>query len=435
MVEACAIAPTKANEDTERQGTNMSHKQSRQSPTGSRGGSRTVAVINPMTHYKPTKVRWLEEGRIAMGKLTLIAGDPGLGKSFMTLELAARVSRGEVGRTEELLSGRAVIMSAEDDAGDTLVPRLTAMHARMNRVHFIEGMRNASTQHESDTNESHAPNQSGNSIDLPALDKDTDLLIDAIEALGDVTLVVIDPISAYMGRADSHNNAEVRSVLAQLARLAQVTGAAVVCVTHLNKDSSGKRAVYRAMGSLAFTAAARTVHLVTKHPKNENDEFADRKRVVSMVKNNLGPIAPARVYVIDEGSLVWLDEELTMDPDALDEDGASFDCRETQGDRATVFLERILDAGTQPAREVLERGEAQGISENALKRAKKQLNAMSYKQGTIWYWSKQGEPDTELMRDSIEPEIETGIEPEIVQEIETDHQDEHVPESLGDFGR
>ncbi len=370
-----------------------------------------------MTHYKPTKVRWLEEGRIAMGKLTLIAGDPGLGKSFMTLELAARVSRGEVGRTQSMLSGRAVIMSAEDDAGDTLVPRLTAMHARMNRVHFIEGMRNANTQHESDTNES------GNSIDLPALDKDTDLLIDAIEALGDVTLVVIDPISAYMGRADSHNNAEVRSVLAQLARLAQVTGAAVVCVTHLNKDSSGKRAVYRAMGSLAFTAAARTVHLVTKHPKNENDEFADRKRVVSMVKNNLGPIVPARVYVIDEGSLVWLDEELTMDPDALDEDGASFDTRETQGDRATVFLERILDAGSQPAREVLERGEAQGISENALKRAKKQLNAMSYKQGTIWYWSRQGEPDTELMRDSIEPEIET------------DHQDEHVPESLGDFGR
>lgn len=370
-----------------------------------------------MTHYKPTKVRWLEEGRIAMGKLTLIAGDPGLGKSFMTLELAARVSRGEVGRTQSMLSGRAVIMSAEDDAGDTLVPRLTAMHARMNRVHFIEGMRNANTQHESDTNET------GNSIDLPALDKDTDLLIDAIEALGDVTLVVIDPISAYMGRADSHNNAEVRSVLAQLARLAQVTGAAVVCVTHLNKDSSGKRAVYRAMGSLAFTAAARTVHLVTKHPKNENDEFADRKRVVSMVKNNLGPIVPARVYVIDEGSLVWLDEELTMDPDALDEDGASFDCRETQGDRATVFLERILDAGSQPAREVLERGEAQGISENALKRAKKQLNAMSYKQGTIWYWSKQGEPDTELMRDSIEPEIET------------DHKDEHVPESLGDFGR
>lgn len=413
--------------------------------SGTESGSASRVVIKDMTQYAPQAVRWLEDGRIAMGKLTLIAGDPGLGKSFMTLELAARVSRGEVGRRANGASGRAVMMSAEDDAGDTLVPRLNAMCARMNRVHFLEGIRGVSP----------------NALDLPQLDRDTDRLIEAIKQIGDVSLIVIDPISAYMGKADSHNNAEVRSVLAQLAYLAQVTGAAVVCVTHLNKDSSGKRAVYRAMGSLAFTAAARTVHLVTKHPKAndqsyaaQHDEHVGLKRVVSMVKNNLGPILPSRVYVIADGALVWLDEAVGGDADGHgasgDDDGVDgsgfggagfggvgvdgvggvFEVRETKEDQASVFLERLLAGGARAAKEVFERGAAQGHNENALKRAKKQLHAVSFKRGTVWYWSRDGDADDELLRDAIEPGPGEGLG----EGSGEGSGEEHAPPAFGAFG-
>ncbi len=356
--------------------------------TGTGTGPESRVVIKDMTQYAPQQVRWLEDGRIAMGKLTLIAGDPGLGKSFMTLELAARVSRGEVGRRANGASGRAVVMSAEDDAGDTLVPRLNAMCARMNRVHFIEGIRGVSP----------------NALDLPQLDRDTDRLIEAIEAIGDVSLIVIDPISAYMGKADSHNNAEVRSVLAQLAYLAQVTGAAVVCVTHLNKDSSGKRAVYRAMGSLAFTAAARTVHLVTKHPKAndqayaaQHDEHVGMKRVVSMVKNNLGPILGSRVYVIADGALVWLDETVGGDADGHgasgDGDGdGSGESRpllapDSVIDRAVALLQDELRVGERAAGELIALGKSRGIGETSLSDARRLLCVTSRRHGGCWHWS------------------------------------------------
>jgi putative DNA primase/helicase len=348
-------------------------------------------VMNPMTHYKSEEIRWLEDGLIAMGKLTLVAGDPGLGKSFMTLELACRVSRGEIGRRDNGLCGRTVILSAEDSASDTLLPRLKAMCARLSHVHFFEGMRSLDGEH----------------VDLPQLDRDTDLLVDAIVGLGDVSLIVIDPISAYMGRADSHNNAEVRSVLAKLARLGEITGAAVVCVTHLNKDSSGKRAVYRAMGSLAFTAAARTVLLVTKHPKRDDDPHGDRKRVVSMVKNNLGPIAPGRVFIIDDGMFVWLDDEVTLDADALD--ALEPDARPSQRDRAGEFLDEILAQGEQPAGEILERGRERGLNHKTLKRAKQAMKIVSLKRGTVWYWSRDAlehEDDAPLIRQALEVTID-----------------------------
>ena len=354
-------------------------------------------VARPFCGYPREDVRWLEPGRIALGKVNMIAGDPGLGKSFMTLELAARVSRGEVGS----VIGQAVILSAEDDPRDTLAPRLSAMCANLRRVHCIEGIRHAWGEH----------------VDLISLDEDMDRLISALEQIaryGPIELIVVDPISAYMGRADSHNNAEVRKVLARLAQLAAITGAAVVCVTHLNKDSgSGKKAVYRAMGSLAFTAAARTVHLVTKYPTRnaqgdtlDDDPYAKDKRVVSMVKNNLGVQMPARVYIIHDGILTWLDEEHDVEADAFVNDRVSMEVGETKGDRAVEFLERMLDAGAQPAKVVFERGAALGLSESTLKRARDSMNALSYKHGSVWYWSRDGIDDAPLIRDAVEPELD-----------------------------
>jgi putative DNA primase/helicase len=336
-------------------------------------------IIKPVKWYKQTQINWLEKGRIAMGKVTLIAGDPGLGKSFMTLELCARVSRGECGSADINHLPQAVILSAEDDAGDTIRPRLVDMGANLSRVHIIDGV--AKTKDES----------ADDRCDLTQLDRDMDLLVKGIRDLGGVTLIVIDPISAYMGKADSHNNAEVRAVLADLAQLASLTGAAVVCVTHLNKDTGGKRAVYRAMGSLAFTAAARAVHLVTKHPgKGELDGF---KRVVSMVKNNIGPPMPARVYVIDNGVLVWLDEEIEMSSDELDTGATgvpgvgSLETGINALDEARAFLEDRLSGGAVAGTELYEQANANGISKGTLNRAKDELRVKSIRNGKTWQWT------------------------------------------------
>lgn len=348
-------------------------------------------VNNKMKHYRHESIHWLEAGRIAMGKVNMIAGDPGLGKSFMTMELAARASRGEIGSS----MARVVVMSAEDDPCDTIAPRLRNMAANLNNIHFIEGIRR----------------EPGGSIDLLTLDRDMERFEEMIEDLAPVSLIVIDPISAYMGKADSNNNAEVRAVLARLSTLAARTGAAVVCVTHLNKDNgSGRKAVYRTMGSLAFTAAARTVQLVTKYEPSdhEQDEHAKDKRIVSMVKNNLGRIQPARVFVVRDGICTWIDEEVDIDADHFANGRVTFDAPETGTDKALEFLSRVLCVEPRPSSEIFERGAAQGLSKDMLKGAKKAMGAVSFKRGPIWYWSRD-QPDKSFesdLRDAIEPALD-----------------------------
>lgn len=328
-------------------------------------------VTRRMCEYRAEKVHWLEPGRIAMGKLNMIAGDPGLGKSFMTLELAARASRGEIGSA----CGQVVIMSAEDDPNDTLQPRLRNMCANLNNIHFIEGIRRGN----------------GEFIDQPMLDQDIERLQELIEDHHPVSLIIIDPISAYMGKADSNNNAEVRTVLANLAALAQRTGAAVVCVSHLNKDNgSGKKAVYRTMGSLAFTAAARTVQLVTKYQTTDgqNDPNAREKRIVSMVKNNLGKILPARVYILrDPGICTWLDEEVDVDADIFANGKVTFDAPETKIDHAVALLQDELRMGERPAGELLQIAKDHGISKTQMTEARQLLCVTSRKTKAGWVWS------------------------------------------------
>lgn len=343
-------------------------------------------------HLRPESVHWLEPGRIAMGKVNMIAGDPGLGKSFMTMELAARASRGEIGSA----MARVVIMSAEDDPCDTIVPRLKNMCANLANIEIVEGIRR----------------EAGGFVDLPSLDRDVDKLEEMIEDIHPVSLLIIDPISAYMGTTDSNNNAEVRKVLARLSALAERTGAAVVCVTHLNKDNgSGRKAVYRTMGSLAFTAAARTVQLVTKYQSTpgQDDPGAKEKRIVSMVKNNLGRIMPARVYILrDPGICTWLDEEVDIDADHFANGNVTFDAGETKGDKAVEFLEGMLAGGAVAARDVFERGEAMGHNKRTLQRARVTVGAVTMKLGDVWYWMRD-DGDTESfeaeLRDSVEPEV------------------------------
>ena len=253
-------------------------------------------ILKRLSDVTAEDVDWLWHQRIACGKLTLLSGDPGLGKSFITLDIAARVTSGRPWPDEPAEApvrppATALLLSAEDDAADTLRPRLVAMQADLERVVLLDGV-------ELQDDEGHVEQQSFSLVTM------LDQLEQCLAQLPDCRLVVIDPISAYLQGVDSHRNTEVRAMLAPLAALARKHHVAVVAVNHLNKSNSGP-AIYRSMGSLAFAAAARTVWMIVKDP---ND---GARRFFLPVKNNLGCDNMALAYTLERtdgqaaGRVVW----------------------------------------------------------------------------------------------------------------------------------
>ncbi len=241
---------------------------------------RSQPVVTRLADVEPQAVEWLWPGRVAIGKLTLLAGDPGLGKSFVTLDMASRVSRGAAWPDDSSASqpaGGVVLISAEDDLADTIRPRLDVHHADVSKIVALEAVTFSDA--------------------LGNVRREVDLTTDlghiecAIDAAGDCRLVVIDPVSAFLGGTDSHKNAEVRSVLARLSDLAEQKRVAVVAVTHLRKGEGA--AIYRAMGSLAFVAAARAAWAVVK------DQDDPQKRLLLPMKNNLAPDVDGLAYRIE----------------------------------------------------------------------------------------------------------------------------------------
>jgi putative DNA primase/helicase len=226
-------------------------RKTRQQP---RGHASQSAVIRCFQDVVATPLSWLWPRRIARGKVTLVAGDPGLGKSQLTASLAACVSVGGClpGSDYAAPLGSVLFLNAEDDAADTIRPRLEAAGADVARIHALDAVRTLG--------DDGRVMQRG--FDLA---RDIGALQGAARGIGDVALIVIDPISAYLGGTDSHRNADVRGLLAPLSALAADVGAAVLIVSHLNK-TVGNDAMMRITGSLAFVAAARAAYIVARDP-------------------------------------------------------------------------------------------------------------------------------------------------------------------------
>ena len=316
-------------------------------------------------------LQWLWPGVIARGKLTILAGDPGLGKSFLTLDMAARASRGDAWPGAEHHAGTpagVVMLNAEDDPADTIRPRLEAMEADLARVCVLDSI-------------SCGPDRFRDFV----LGEDTHLLRHAIDQTPDTALVVIDPVSAFVGATDSYNNAQVRAMLKPLSDAAADTGVAVVLVTHLRKGGDGP-AVQRAMGSLAFAAAARSVLVVSRHPDDAD------LRVLAIAKNNLAPDRRGFVYAIEDGVVAWhgrfegtADEVAAghcrtpgrMPSPALVDFGIALDSLLTVNPRATAEEVRAL-------------AEALEVSWSTAKAAatKRRLGVRTYQEGTQWWWEK-----------------------------------------------
>lgn len=324
------------------------------------------AVTVCLADVKPEPIKWLWPERIPLGKLTLLAGDPGLGKSTLTVALAANISTGKpwpVGNGPCPL-GSVLILSAEDDPADTLRPRLDAAGADSQRVHVLTAVRRVTEEGEQEGSFSLRS-------DLAALES-------TLERLEDCRLVVIDPITAYLDGTDSHKNADVRGLLAPLNALAQRTGAAFMLVSHLNKGAGGS-ALYRTTGSLAFVAAARAAFLVTRDRDNPV------RRLMLPAKCNLSPDTTGLAYTMETvdtsaGSqpvIAWEPEPVTVTAD----EALAVEASEgrTEREEATAWLCDYLAAGPKTAREVQAAARDAGLTLATVRRAKDALGVRTTK--------------------------------------------------------
>jgi KaiC/GvpD/RAD55 family RecA-like ATPase len=331
----------------------------------------TDAGLIRMTDRQVRDIEWLWEGRIPLGKCSLLVGDPDCGKSFITLDLAARVTRGNGVEPEPGLEepGSVLLLSADDHIDDTILPRLEAAGADLGRVALLpRTIRPEGSESER----------------LFSLASDIDRLEQALGEIGDCRLVIVDPISAYLRGVDTYNNFTVRQHLLKLSDLAERHGVAILIVSHQRK-ATAPTAMYRAIGSLAFTAVARVVLMVTV------DETVAGRRLLLPVKMTLQTAATGRAFSIEEGRVEWEPEPV---PYTADEMAVLVRSGEASVDvvRETVeWLKELLDERKRlPADEIQRLARERSISKAVLWTAKKQACIKAVRDGKErkWYWQR-----------------------------------------------
>lgn len=252
-------------------------------------GASPSAIITNLSTVTPKSISWLWPARIPYGAVTVLDGDPGLGKSWITLDIAARVTTGrpmpnEAGTTKGK-PGDVLLLSAEDDLAATIHPRLTALGADLNRVYSLDGIQDGATRRP---------------LVLP---DDLQLLRHQMSVCG-AKLVIIDPLMAFLSAdVNANSDADVRRVLYGLRLVAEETGAALVVVRHLNKGANAN-ALYRGGGSIGIIGAARSGLVVGRHPDDQE------RCVLTATKSNLCAKPQALEYrIVPDGEgarLEWL---------------------------------------------------------------------------------------------------------------------------------
>jgi putative DNA primase/helicase len=331
--------------------------------TGLALNSITAALVSRCAaDIAPEKIEWLWPGRLARGKHTCIAGEPGTGKSQLSIAIIAAVTIGgewPCGEGHAPL-GNVIILSAEDGAADTIIPRLMAAGADRERVHVVSAVL--------DTD--------GNRRTLN-LQHDLDLLEKKIAEVGDVALVIVDPVSSYLGKTDSHKNSEVRGVLEPLSEMADRTRVAILSITHFSKAgaNSTTKALHRFIGSIAFTGAPRAAFAVIEDADQEG------RLLLLHAKNNLAKAPQGLAYRIEQclvgggivaSRILWDTEPIAITANealAADAAGAGRSAR----DEAAEWLQELLAKGPMAARDVQAQTEAAGLSWATVRRAKDRL--------------------------------------------------------------
>jgi hypothetical protein len=315
-------------------------------------------------------ISWLWPGRIPLGKLTILDGNPDLGKSLLSLDWCARLSTGRPFPDSKTICepAGALVLSAEDDPGDTIVPRLKRLGANMSRVFVWQREREKE--------------------DWPwRFPRHLSRLDAALKRTG-ARLAVLDPFLAFVEEKVQYGNElSVRRVLGPLMNLAVKYQCAILLHRHLNKTVGG-HALYRGMGSIALLAACRFAMLVERDPDDAS------RCVLAQVRHSLSGWQPSLAYQITaaEGALptvTWLGRSRYSANELLAEAGQQWRPR----DRAADFLEEFLAAGPRTYAEIRKAAKKARLAFRTVERAKKVLRIRSqreYRQGEpVSYWLRE----------------------------------------------
>ena len=320
-----------------------------------------LKLIN-MEQVEIEKIDWLLYPFIPFGKVTIVQGDPGEGKTTMVLQIIAKLTKGEAvlpsdsaesaleEKTMALEPINVIYQTAEDGLGDTIKPRLLSAGADCSRVMVIDD----------------------NDQALTMMDARLEEAIIKTKA----RLVVLDPIQGFLGAAvDMHRANEIRPLMKRVAVLAEKYHCAIILIGHMNKNSNGKSS-YRGLGSIDFQAAARSV-LIVGRIKDEPEI-----RVVCHVKSSLAPEGKSIAFRLEKDTgFEWIGEY-----DISADDLLSGDNRGQKIHAAKEFLQEVLASGSVAQTKVAEEAESRGIKKKTLWNAKKELEIDSVKIGNQWFW-------------------------------------------------
>jgi len=325
-------------------------------------------IIN-VDEVEAKPIRWLWHHVFPIGKVSLLVGDGGAGKSYFANYMASRITTGRdwIDSEKKLTSGAALIITTEDGVADTIKARAVLMGTDQTKLKIIDGIREGMSKN----------------IASLIIGKNINLIEQAIVKIGNVRLLVFDPITEFIGNIDDHRAAPTRTALAPLAALAEKYDIAILIISHLNKDDA-KKLIYRTTGSQSYVNMARAVWAIAE------DEDAEDRRFLMPVKQNLSkkPLALAFSITDDQG-IVFENEPVKI---VADEVFGTEDQRfeRSQLEEAKIFLLESVSNGAARANVIFKEAYQAGISERTLRRAKDALNIISYRElendKVSWLW-------------------------------------------------
>lgn len=311
------------------------------------------AIFNYYSNIAPKPVDWLWYPYIPFGKLTVIQGDPGEGKSTFVINLVSLLTQGKP-LPDGYSIGRpcvAIYQCAEDGMADTIKPRLEQAGADCEKVAYIVD----------------------EDIALTLEDGRIESAIKETKA----SIFIIDPLQAFIPPdADMQSATKMRSMLRKLASTAEKYNCAVILIGHLNKGS-GAKTLYRGLGSIDIAAIARSVLMVSR------DENRPGMRYMYPIKSSLAPEGPAIAFSFkDGGGLEWQGRYNLNTSELLD----SVTVKTTKRDRARAKLVQMLESGDRPAKEVYDGLASIGVGSRTVEKVKKELQISAYRSSGVWYW-------------------------------------------------
>lgn len=344
-------------------------------------------IIKTFDQVKIKAIDWLWPQRIPQACISLLAGEPEVGKSTLAIYMAAQISKGrpwiDTGKPQK--KGSVLILSTEDINSQVIAPRLMAAGADLSKIHFIDAVTDGDKKYNIDN-----------------LTEDIRLLYLAANRIQDLRLIIIDPITGFMHGKNENKNAEVREYLTPLSNVAQAANCAIVGITHFNKNQMTQTASNRILGSIGFTAAVRAVHIVAKDP---ND---DDIRLFLPLKCNLSKHASGLAYKLIQTQIPAEDNRIssvaycafTMDEVKITASeilaptvAVKKKHKEPEKSEIEQWLTDYLKDGPKPASEIYNIGLQMGFSQRSIERFKSKLSLQSIKSFNpetgkhYWEWS------------------------------------------------